>query len=183
MLTYAAIDSWHGPHTAYFFAFIMGGFLQSLGKYIRTSVRPFFLAPGTLANPEKSSQSGAKTFYDILCIINVQATLNYIVIPFLLVDVPASLEAYRRLGWYGHWMTFVPLAFFWIGGGGMLRSMLTEREAKHVTSASKELASYEANVNKRLGEGADGVHGLAPVPGDGPQENGSANGGRKQKKR
>lgn len=174
--------SWHGPHTAYFFAFIMGGFLQSLGKQIRSSVRPFFLPPGTL---DKSPRSGAsnqtflKTAYDVVSVFNVQATLNYIVIPFLLVDVPASIEAYRRLGWYGHYATFVPLAFFWLGGGGVLRSFLTEREAGYVTSATKELDAYQKRIDERHG---DGVNSIAPVPTEGLQPNGSAKAGAKKDK-
>lgn len=127
---------WHGVNVAYYLTFFLGGFLQALCRYIRSTVRPFFLPPsGQTASP-------LKLFYDVLSVIALQTTLNYTVAPFMLLDLRPTLVAWQRLGYYGHWMAFLPLVFFWSGGGTMLRrgpvkQQLGEKGAKDYVEGIK----------------------------------------------
>ncbi|PLW34344.1 hypothetical protein PCASD_10613 [Puccinia coronata f. sp. avenae] len=106
MATFGASAAWHGPLPAYFLAFISGGFLQALGRSIRGTIRPFFLA----------SSGPSKMIYDGLCIIGTQTTLNYLVVPFILLDIGSTRVVYNRMGWYGHILAGIPMLVLWAGG-------------------------------------------------------------------
>lgn len=170
---------------------MMGGFLQLLGRHLRSSVRPLFLPAGSLLAPSRDSSvppspasvkkgvaaatrsaikeksaapvtpsppTALKKSYDAVSVVSVQLTLAYIVIPFLLIDVKASIASYHRLYWYGHVATFLPLLFFWLGGGAFLKGLLRERGEKEA-----EVERYEQKVNDKLGvDSVKGINSVAP---------------------
>ncbi|EGF97071.1 membrane bound O-acyltransferase protein [Melampsora larici-populina 98AG31] len=105
MATFAASAAWHGPLPAYFFVFLSGGVLQALARSIRRSIRPFFL--------NSSSTLALKSSYDFLSLILTQTNLNYLVIPFVLLDLKKSYLAYRLIGFYGHLSVGILLIFLW----------------------------------------------------------------------
>ncbi|OAV90707.1 hypothetical protein PTTG_08082 [Puccinia triticina 1-1 BBBD Race 1] len=125
MATFGASAAWHGPLPAYFVAFISGGFLQALGRSIRGAIRPFFLA----------SSRTSKMVYDGTCIIGTQTTLNYLVVPFVLLDIGGTRVVYNRLGWYGHIIAGIPMLVLWAGG---LERKLRKRHATNVTEKDKK---------------------------------------------
>lgn len=103
-----------------------------------------------------------KFFYDIASIVALQTTLNYSVIPFMLMDLKPTFEAWRRLGYYGHWLCacdsttclpcvrsppadrplsgLVPLLAFSLGAGKPLRTQLKARDAKHQKAVERQVA-------------------------------------------
>jgi lysophospholipid acyltransferase len=86
-------------------------------------------------------------------------TLNYTVASFMLLEVRPTLEVWRRLGWYGHWMTFLPLTFFWAGGGQLLRQQLGARRIlEHDVKLQREVAG--AKGANQLGYAAAGYEEL-----------------------
>lgn len=98
--------------------------LQALGRSIRGSIRPFFL------------RTGLKQIYDVICLVVLQTNLNYLVIPFILLEVQPSLEAYRRVGWYGHLSSALLTFPLWFGGERYLRKRLVPKAASGTTSSS-----------------------------------------------
>ncbi|KAA1130144.1 lysophospholipid acyltransferase [Puccinia graminis f. sp. tritici] len=125
MATFGASAAWHGPLPAYFVAFISGGFLQALGRSIRGAIRPFFLASSRIS----------KMVYDGLCIIGTQTTLNYLVVPFVLLDIGSTRVVYNRLAWYGHIIAGIPMLILWAGG---LERKLRKRHASHIKEQDKK---------------------------------------------
>ena len=53
--------------------------------------------------------------------------MNYLVLPFMLLTWRESLLGWSRLGWYGHYMIFGSMAFFYLGGARVLRKMQAGR--------------------------------------------------------
>lgn len=125
MATFAASAAWHGPLPAYFFVFLSGGVLQALARSIRRSIRPFFLRPSTLP---------LKQFYDFISLIITQTNLNYLVIPFVLLDLKKSWIAYTSVGFYGHLSAGVLLVLLW---GFGFEKVLVKKLSKATDSSTK----------------------------------------------
>ncbi|MBW0487826.1 hypothetical protein O181_027541 [Austropuccinia psidii MF-1] len=103
MATFATSAAWHGPLPAYFLAFLSGGLFLALGRSIRSTIRPFF----------NNQSPTLKSIYDTICWLSTQTTLNYLVVPFILLDISKTVTVYNRLGWYGHILTGVPMFILW----------------------------------------------------------------------
>jgi lysophospholipid acyltransferase len=54
--------------------------------------------------------------------------MNFATVPFLLLTVKDSLEAWATLRWYGLFMVFGALAFFYAGGERVLKGVIRQRE-------------------------------------------------------
>ncbi|KAG0151527.1 hypothetical protein CROQUDRAFT_86539 [Cronartium quercuum f. sp. fusiforme G11] len=126
LATFIASAAWHGPLPAYFLVFISGAFVQALGRSFRRSIRPFFI------------NTSLKPVYDIIGLLAVQTNLNYIVIPFLLLDVRNSIEAWNRLGWYGHLATGLPIILLWAGGEKASRAKISKSSTNTTTTTHQQ---------------------------------------------
>jgi lysophospholipid acyltransferase len=120
MATFATSALWHGVNLAYYLTFLFAGFVVPLGRHIRKHVRPFFL----------HGPPAVKVAYDVLGIMATQMVTNYMVVPFMLLELEPSLTTWRKLRWYGHIIVFVPLVFFWAGGGRYLDRLSGGAEKK-----------------------------------------------------
>lgn len=97
--------------------FLFGGLITTAGRLARSSVRPLVLpAPG-------EPPSFAKITYDVLGTVVTILLVNYAVAPFMLLTVSASIQSWRNLGWYGHWIICAGLLFFYCGGSSFLKSL------------------------------------------------------------
>jgi lysophospholipid acyltransferase len=154
MATFGTSALWHGVNLAYYMTFIFAGFLVPLGRQIRKHIRPFFL-----------HKSGAtKTAYDISGIVATQLVINYMVIPFMLLEVEPSLTSWRKLRWYGHFMVFVPLAFFWSKGGDYLDRLSGESAKKKKEQASVKGTQSESGTGTPKEEVSPPVAQGIPAP-------------------
>lgn len=98
--------------------------MTSVSRLSRANIRPLFLpAPGT-------PPSVLKHAYDIAGIIVTVTCTNFVCTPFMLLTLRDSLEAWRALDWYGLWIIFGGLAFFYAGGGKALKSFHPTDTAK-----------------------------------------------------
>jgi lysophospholipid acyltransferase len=70
-----------------------------------------------------------KRIYDLTGTFAGILILNYVAAPFMLLTFSDSIEAWRRLHWYGFWMIGSTLAFFWLGGSSFLKA-LQKKEGK-----------------------------------------------------
>jgi len=164
MATFTTSAFWHGINPTYYMTFVLGGFLQSLGKKFRTNVRPFFLPPDyanlSAEQREQADLSLAKGIYDVLCVLGVHATLNFVVMPFLLLDVRSTLQAWSKVGYYGLYLIFIPYAFFLLGGGGRLKAVQKQRAKR----AGVDVDAVEKQRLEAKKTGKPGVNFAPDVP-------------------
>jgi lysophospholipid acyltransferase len=105
----------------YYLTFFFGGFIQYANRLARQYFRPFFVGP------EGAPPTGAKRAYDIAGILVTHALLNYVVVPFQLLDLKRSFLAWHRLDWYGHIIVGGTIIFFLNGGKKVMRSAAAKR--------------------------------------------------------
>ncbi|GAA5924596.1 lysophospholipid acyltransferase [Sporobolomyces koalae] len=193
-ITFITSALWHGFNPCYLLTFVLGGFAQSLGRLLRNHIRPFFLPPGSTAKPTSPAhatpapiptvkldssaptlpekvkvrappQSLLKTVYDIVGIVSTQLVLNFAVVPFLLLDVPSTLQAWKTVGWYGLIMVFGPTLVFNLGLAKSLKSKIKKRDARaertHEEEENERLRlaweKSEEDKRQRRGEGVPGM--------------------------
>ncbi|KAI6035589.1 MBOAT, membrane-bound O-acyltransferase family-domain-containing protein [Pisolithus orientalis] len=123
MLTFLTSAFWHGIAPGYYLTFLFGGFITAAARRCRSGFRPLVLP--SLGAPTTT----AKRVYDLIGSIASILLLNYAATPFMLLTLTYSLEAWRRLHWYGFWMVGSALAFFYSGGSKYLQR-LQKQQAK-----------------------------------------------------
>ncbi|KAF5357589.1 hypothetical protein D9758_007471 [Tetrapyrgos nigripes] len=117
MITFGTSAFWHGTAIGYYLTFFMGGFITTVARLVRKNIRPIFL------NAPNQPPSLFKRLYDIIGIITSLIVLNYVTAPFMLLTFKDSIQAWSNLGWYGHYIVFGGLAFFYAGGARVLRPL------------------------------------------------------------
>jgi lysophospholipid acyltransferase len=106
----------HGVAGGYYMTFLLGSFMSAVSRLCRSNIRPLLLpAPG-------ASPSILKHAYDVAGTVITVSAVNFICAPFMLLNVRDSLKAWRVLDWYGFWIIFGGLAFFYVGGTKLLKS-------------------------------------------------------------
>lgn len=117
-------------------AFLTGGIAVSVGRQLRTYVRPHFLPP---SNTPPSSPNSLpkwpypnlrKRVYDIVGWALVQFHINYIACAFMLLNFSDCITAWKRLYFIGHVTMIAALVFFQAGGRRALRRSLPPKGAK-----------------------------------------------------
>ncbi|KAG6813196.1 hypothetical protein H0H92_013316 [Tricholoma furcatifolium] len=140
MITFFTSAFWHGIAGGYYLTFLMGGFITTAARLVRSSVRPLLLpAPG-------QPQSAFKELYDLVGTLTSVLILNYTASPFMILTVTDSLAVWGRLGWYGHIIVFGGLAFFYAGG--------TKYFKKLQIKAGIVPAKKDAGANGKVDSGA-----------------------------
>ncbi|EJD53647.1 endoplasmic reticulum protein [Auricularia subglabra TFB-10046 SS5] len=136
MITFTTSAFWHGFASGYYVTFIFAGFVQTLGRLCRASFRPFFVPPVPASKDGKPvdrrsipppPQTFAKRVYDVVGIAVTILLLNYITVPFQLLDVPQSVYVWSLVGYYGHAIVVLGLLFFYGGGTRTLKRIHTKR--------------------------------------------------------
>ena len=128
----------HGVLGGYYLTFVLGGFVTTVSRLARSSLRPLTLpvvsettghksAGGHDARSSQPSASLLKTAYDMVGTVCTVLVLNFTCTPFVLLYLSHGIEAWRRLGWYGLWMIFGGMVFFYGGGAAWLKSHQAER--------------------------------------------------------
>ncbi|KAI0269304.1 MBOAT, membrane-bound O-acyltransferase family-domain-containing protein [Gloeopeniophorella convolvens] len=126
MLTYLTSAIWHGCSAGYYITFVFAGFVTTVGRLARSTFRPLVLPAG--ADPKAPPpQTLLKTLYDIAGVACAVLLVNFSTTPFILLNLSEGIEAWRRLGWYGLWMVFGSMAFFYGGGGAWLKGVQAKR--------------------------------------------------------
>lgn len=155
MATFTTSAFWHGINPTYYITFVLAGFLQGLGRILRKNVRPFVLPPDypllTGARKAEAEDRTIKKIYDIISVVGVHLTLNFAIIPFIVLDLRPSMEVWRRLHYYGLFLTFVPLLAFRFGLQAKCKAALKMRARRAgVTEEAVEKMRIEAkNVHAK----------------------------------
>ncbi|KZW04179.1 MBOAT-domain-containing protein [Exidia glandulosa HHB12029] len=159
MITFATSAFWHGFAGGYYLTFGFAGFNQSLGRLCRTYIRPLVLPPVTATKDGKPvdkknipppPQTFAKRVYDVVGTIFTVMLLNYLAVPFQLLDIGRSLRAWQLVGWYGNWIVFGGLAFFYAGGSTILKSIQRRRIKQLEADAGAKLLSRPVTIDDAM---------------------------------
>ncbi|KAG8895989.1 lysophospholipid acyltransferase [Tulasnella sp. 403] len=163
MQTFMTSAVWHGIYPGYYLTFFLGGLVSSAAKQARTYIRPFFL-PAILPPPPKSKvlppppATLPKRVYDVIGTITTLFLINYLVAPFMLLNMWDSITAWNSLYWYGHVTVAAWLAWgHGLGGFAMLKKMLKKRAD---AAGTKEALKVKADMEERERVLAAGVGAL-----------------------
>lgn len=76
---------------------------------------------------------------------------DFAVVPFLLLDVRSSIEAWRQVSFYGLYLVFVPfLALNVLGGLAHLKRLQRKRDARAASGQGKLSAEEREQERKRV---------------------------------
>ncbi|KAK9897212.1 MBOAT-domain-containing protein [Cystobasidium minutum MCA 4210] len=156
MATFTTSAFWHGINPTYYITFVLGGFLQGLGRKLRANLRPFTLPPDyqLLDGSKKAAAENTliKRTYDVLSVIAVHLTLNFAIIPFIVLDLQPAMAVWKRLHYYGLFLTFLPLLAFRFGLQDYCRKALKRRaQAAGVTDQAVDKMRNEAKRQHEKG--------------------------------
>ena len=126
MATFVTSAFWHGFYPGYYLAFVLASFVQTIARSktllnmfcchllclmvfsdFRRYVRPFVLDPAT------QTPNSYKIYYDIFSYLATQAGFSFVVAPFYLLTLPASLLVWGRVYFYAVVGTTTTTAFFY----------------------------------------------------------------------
>ncbi|KAJ3115729.1 lysophospholipid acyltransferase [Phlyctochytrium bullatum] len=87
--TYLVSAFWHGFYPGYYLTFFCGAILNLAARSVRTNIRPFFISPSRLSH--------LKPVYDVVGWFVSQTFFNYMVAPFQVWSLSASLFIWGSL--------------------------------------------------------------------------------------
>ena len=80
--------------------------------------------------------------YDAVTIVATKVALNFIVVPFIVLEVSSSLQVWNSVGNYGLYMIAGPFLVLHFGGAAYLRGALKRRE-EHASRSERESQTEE----------------------------------------
>lgn len=162
--------------------FLLAGFQSSVGRLCRSYIRPLFLPPVLSSSssdptPTAPEQTGSrkleskpeppstlkKAIYDSLGSVVTIAPINFGAAAFVIGDFKDSLEAWRRMNWYGIWMIGGAMLFFFLGGKSWFRSLVQQRVRRAEKRREEETKGVRVISPQGIDARAPGPHILPPV--------------------
>jgi len=98
LLTFMLSAVWHGFYFGYYLTFIAGTFCTLLARLARQRLRPWAIRLDSISKVGFSM----KMAYDALGWLATITLLNYIVVPFILLDAQKTWAVYKSLYFCGH---------------------------------------------------------------------------------
>ncbi|KAK6506947.1 lysophospholipid acyltransferase [Arthrobotrys musiformis] len=132
MATFVTSAFWHGFYPGYYLAFVTASLVQTVAKFSRRYVRPFFLSPDGTKPTEK------KVYYDVFGAIATQAALAYMSAPFIILDFDKTITVWSRVWFYGHAAIVTMYIFFKSPAVGVIKSQLKKRSTVAPPKPTKE---------------------------------------------
>ena len=80
-----------------------------------------------------------KIAYNVAGTVCTVLVVNFATTPFILLHLSDGVEAWRRLHWYGLWMVFGSMAFFYGGGTAWLKGIQAKR-VRRVNAAAVSMS-------------------------------------------
>ncbi|ORY75100.1 MBOAT, membrane-bound O-acyltransferase family-domain-containing protein [Protomyces lactucae-debilis] len=131
LATFLTSAIWHGFYPGYYLAFMLGAFAQTMGKYYRRNLRPFFL------QDDLKTPTANKWMYDVVCWAVTQWSWAYIVQSFVVLSFKDSLKFDLRYGFYVHVGMLLTVAFFKSPAGALVKRQVRQRQ-QLLEKSSKE---------------------------------------------
>lgn len=167
LFTFATSAFWHGTRPGYYLTFVLGAFMQTIGKIFRRNLRPIFL------EADGKTPKRTKILYDIVCYFVTQLTFGFASQPFVILDFKKSLYCWWTVYMYVPVGIAITLVLF--KGPyrkqviGFCQSLAPKKpvETKPVASGSEllpdEVTMVELAVEKALQEYDAPTLGLPPI--------------------
>lgn len=177
-ITFLTSAIWHGTYSGYYCTFIYGGFAQTAARLARTYLRPLFLSPLEMLPPklpEALAKQGIeipppprtlfKQIYDILGTVTTILILNYTAAPFTLWYWSVSLEAWRRMDWYGFWIIGLAFVVFYGPSGKLFKKWKEDKMKKASKGLAKDIVgeNYNHPTLRTAEMKGTGLQTVAPV--------------------
>ncbi|KAG7840349.1 hypothetical protein KL942_002300 [Ogataea angusta] len=105
-LTFFTSAFWHGTMPGYYMTFIIGAFMQTVGKIFRRNLRPIF------CSKDGSNVSKYKFLYDIIGWFITQSAFGYIVQPFMILRFVPSFNLWKTCYFWVHICCVATIGFF-----------------------------------------------------------------------
>lgn len=145
LLAFFTSAFWHGTLPGYYLTFIIGAFLQTVGKIFRRNFRPMFISK------DGSNVSRFKWAYDVTCLIVTQMAFGYAVQPFILLRLKPSLDVWRSCYYWVHVGCGVVLLVFNGPFGKSVSKFLSQYHLQSVQTKEEEKPKTEiADVSIQL---------------------------------
>lgn len=91
--TFATSAFWHGFYPGYYMTFLFGGIVNEQARFLRRCLRPWVLAAGSPI---------LKKAYDVVGWATAAICLNYVVVPFVLLNFKDSFQLYGKVHFCVH---------------------------------------------------------------------------------
>ncbi|CAN8062997.1 unnamed protein product [Agarophyton chilense] len=104
--TYLVSAFWHGFYPGYYMFFLSVAAATVVHRQVRRTIRPRFLMA------DRETPGPLMPLYSTISFLATHATLNYFIISFVLLASNLSIDAFRGLGFYGHWILLFSLILF-----------------------------------------------------------------------
>ncbi|ODV83815.1 hypothetical protein CANARDRAFT_9106 [[Candida] arabinofermentans NRRL YB-2248] len=144
LITFFTSAFWHGSMPGYYMTFIIGAFMQAVGKIFRRNFRPLF------ASKDNSNVSPYKFLYDIVCWVVTQASFGYAVQPFVLLELKPSFQTWKANYFWVHIACFSVIIFFDMPIGKKFSKFLAKYHLQpktQVTPISQSLAALKESFD------------------------------------
>ncbi|KAG0641688.1 MBOAT, membrane-bound O-acyltransferase family-domain-containing protein [Tuber brumale] len=128
LVTFGTSAIWHGISPGYYLTFLTASFVQTVAKYFRRHIRPFFV------EPDGKTPGRYKRAYDIFGLLATQIGFSYIVAPFIILDFKNSLVVWGRLKFFVHIGIFLSMLFFNSPGKAWLNRKLKTKVGRAISS-------------------------------------------------
>ncbi|GMM31514.1 lysophospholipid acyltransferase [Martiniozyma asiatica (nom. inval.)] len=131
LITFFTSAFWHGTLPGYYLTFILGAFMQSVGKIFRRTFRPIFIN-------KSGKQSKWKWAYDFVGWIISQLSFGYVTASFLLLRLDLTLALWKSCYFWVHLCCAIVLSLFGGPAGGAIRGFFKKWHMKE-----EEIADIE----------------------------------------
>ncbi|KAI5950548.1 ale1 [Candida margitis] len=140
VFTFATSAFWHGTRPGYYLTFVVGAFLQTVGKLYRRNIRPRFLQDdGVTPKP-------TKRIYDFVSWVSTQLAFGFVVQPFVILDFKKSLLCWQTVH---YWLLVVIAGTFFIYRGPFAKYFTIKRsETKLKSTAQVKPSTLNPNLTK-----------------------------------
>lgn len=146
LFTFATSAFWHGTRPGYYLTFVLGAFLQTLGRIYRRNFRPMFLKADGTPKPSKK-------IYDVISYFVTQLTFGFVCQPFVILDFRQSLYCWSTVYFYVPIVTAVTLLVFKGPYGKQVSNWCKQyhdqyqaEQAAKAAAASAKLSDKEAAI-------------------------------------
>ncbi|KAK6362044.1 lysophospholipid acyltransferase [Orbilia blumenaviensis] len=132
MATFVTSAFWHGFYPGYYLAFTTASLVQTVAKFSRRYIRPFFLSP------DGTTPTKYKVYYDVFGAVVTQAALAYMSSPFIILDFDKTIIVWSRVWFYGHVSMAILYVFFKSPAVGVIKAQLKKRSTAAPPKPTKE---------------------------------------------
>lgn len=141
VFTFATSAFWHGTRPGYYLTFVVGAFLQTVGKLFRRNIRPYCLeSDGVTPKP-------TKRVYDFVSWVCTQLAFGFVVQPFVILDFKKSIICWQTVY---YWLLLVIAGSFFVYRGPFAKYFTVKRLDSKTKAAAQQVKpqGFDSNLTK-----------------------------------